>query len=102
MIRWAAFCHEVFETSEPERLACLQRVKTAPEPALASLNSSVGSIFVAFGDEPSSKILSPENNITHGTARAGAKTIGRRRSIFTWMLFLIVPFPIPAEQCPDA
>jgi len=39
-------------------MAGLQHVKTAPNQALASRNSSVGSIVDASGDEPHSKHLS--------------------------------------------
>ena len=54
----------------------LQRIKTAPNRALASLNSSVGSIFGASGNEPRSKRLSQAEYNT--TKRA----FSRRGSLF--------------------
>ena len=93
MIRWVAFCSEKIETSEPGHSACLQRVKTAPEPALASLNSSVGSIFVAFGDEPGSKISRLKLIYHNGGKRA--KKAADAASIIE-RTFLIVPFQVPA------
>jgi len=61
------------EASKPVSMANLQHGRLHRKKALASRNSSVGSIIIAFCNEPCSKNPSPDNDYSTGERKEKVK-----------------------------